>query len=338
MPTSLSLLLALTLAACSEPPPGPDAGAVDTGSDASCEPAAAAEEEIRVAGVTGELGGTLALPERCGPVPAVILVSGDGSTDRDGNVPGGTGPNLLRFLSEGLVRDAGVAVLRYDDEGVGASASALPSDLRELRLETEVENVVRWVRALRTDGRLSSIILLGHSAGSLKIHLAASRTPVEGLISLAGPGRPVGTILREQLADDLSAVELAALDAAVVELAAGRIPGPLEAPLNELFPEDFQPYLASYFSRDPAEVFRATTARALVVRGTTDWQVALSDLDNLAAARPDATRVEVPEMNHVLKHATDDAASQRLAYGDPSLPLADGLLPALTAFLEGTPR
>src|SRR5262245_40051747 len=64
------------------------------------------------------LAGTLTLPLSHGPVPAVVLCTGSGPQDRDGDMFGHQ-PFLL--VADHLSR-LGIAVLRVDDRGVGKSS------------------------------------------------------------------------------------------------------------------------------------------------------------------------------------------------------------------------
>jgi hypothetical protein len=74
------------------------------------------------------------------------------------------------------------------------------------------------------------------------------------------------------------------------------------------------------------------TAPVLLVQGTTDTQVDVLDAQLLAAARPDALLRIEDGMAHVLKSATLDAASQRAAYTDPSLPLVPDVVDTVACF------
>ncbi len=78
-----------------------------------------ATEDVRFLNATAgiELAGTLTLPEGAGPFPAVALVSGSGPQDRDQTL---FGHKTFLVLADHLTR-AGIAVLRYDDRGVGQS-------------------------------------------------------------------------------------------------------------------------------------------------------------------------------------------------------------------------
>ncbi len=54
----------------------------------------------------------------------------------------------------------------------------------------------------------------------------------------------------------------------------------------------------------------------------------------LACAKPDATRLTLPGMNHVLKTVPPgDMAANLAAYGDPALPLDPGLVPGIVSFI-----
>ena len=82
---------------------------------------------------TGVLDGTLLIPAAASrPMPVALLIAGSGPTDRDGNSPLLPGKNnSLAMLADALGQH-GIATLRYDKRGIGASASAMgqESDLR----------------------------------------------------------------------------------------------------------------------------------------------------------------------------------------------------------------
>src|SRR5690242_17860196 len=80
-----------------------------------------AEHELALPTAWGQLSGTLLLPEGEGPWPVALLVAGSGPTDRDGNSAlDGLPLDSLKLLARGLA-GRGIASLRYDKRGVGAS-------------------------------------------------------------------------------------------------------------------------------------------------------------------------------------------------------------------------
>src|SRR5690349_18409559 len=82
---------------------------------------------------SGTIHGTLLLPaDMSKPVPVVLLISGSGPTDRDGNSGMMGGHNdALKMLATDFAMN-GIASLRYDKRGIGQSANAMTkeSDLR----------------------------------------------------------------------------------------------------------------------------------------------------------------------------------------------------------------
>ena len=72
----------------------------------------------------------------------------------------------------------------------------------------------------------------------------------------------------------------------------------------------------------------------LIVSGRHDLQASAEDAALLSAARPDASRLDVPGMNHVLKMAPADKAGQQDAYSNPNIPLAEGVSDAIANFVR----
>ena len=111
------------------------AGAAAAGAAATAAPAFPLSEPrrcgspiARAPGVT--LAGTLTLPPGRGPFPAAILISGSGPQDRDESL---LGHKPFAVLADHLTRQ-GIAVLRYDDRGFGASTGTQAgSDLGRFR-------------------------------------------------------------------------------------------------------------------------------------------------------------------------------------------------------------
>ncbi|HLM60893.1 MAG TPA: hypothetical protein VK308_08825, partial [Pyrinomonadaceae bacterium] len=84
------------------------------------------------------LAGTLTLPKSDKKIfPAIVIVSGSGSQDRDGS----TLFNLYKQIAENLSK-AGIAVLRVDDRGAGKSTI-----IKEKALETSYRDLVSDSRA-----------------------------------------------------------------------------------------------------------------------------------------------------------------------------------------------
>lgn len=132
------------------------------------------------AGVT--LSGTLTAPRGVAKAPAIVLVTGSGPQDRDSQI---AGHKSFKLIADRLTR-AGIAVLRYDDRGVGKStgqfAAALTTDFA-----ADAAAAVAHLRA-RPDIDGARVAVLGHSEGGIVAAWVAARDPrLAAVVSLAGP-------------------------------------------------------------------------------------------------------------------------------------------------------
>ena len=279
----------------------------------------------------GHLHGSLLLPKSDRPLPVALLIAGSGPTDRNGNNPMGHNDSLKR-LAQGLAKQ-GIASLRYDKRGVGKSLALAP-DERDLSVETYVADAAAWIEKLQGDPRFSSVILIGHSEGALIASLAAARQPVAALITLAGSGRPIDDVLREQLQGRLPPALLASSHYLIDELRAGRTHQPVPEALEVLFRPSVQPYLISLFRQDPAQAFAQADAPALIIQGTHDMQVGIEDARALRRSRPDAEMALISGMNHVLRIVPAQPQQQLASYNEPDRPIARALTERIMKFLD----
>jgi pimeloyl-ACP methyl ester carboxylesterase len=280
------------------------------------------------------LHSSLLLPKDPGKaVPVVLMLSGSGPTDRNGNSPMLPGKNnSMQMLAEGLAEN-GIASLRYDKRGVGESAKAMVAEA-DLRFETYVDDAVAWCEQLRGDKRFSVVVIAGHSEGSLIGMLAAKRCNAGGFISIAGAGRAAADILRTQLAGKLPPELATQSDEILKNLEAGKTTDNPPEALAALYRSSVQPYLISWFRYDPAKSIAALTVPVLIVQGTTDLQVSVDDAKRLAAASPKAKLLLVEGMNHVLKEVPPDREKQMASYSDPTLRLAPEFLVGVVDFVR----
>jgi uncharacterized protein len=130
-----------------------------------------------------ELAGTLTLPEKGSPFPAVILITGSGPQNRDEELMGHK-PFLV--LADYLTRN-GIAVLRVDDRGVAKSTGQF-STATTLDFVTDVSVEIDFLKTQK-EIDTTKIGLAGHSEGGLIAPIVASRRKdVAFIVLLAGPG------------------------------------------------------------------------------------------------------------------------------------------------------
>lgn len=140
-----------------------------------------------------KIGGTLTLPQDAKNCPAVILISGSGAQDRNETIHQ---QQPFWVIADYLTRN-GIAVLRTDDRGVGASEGKT-SDATSKDFATDVLCGVNFLKT-RPQINPASIGLIGHSEGGVVAPLAAvSSKNVSFMVLLAGAGIPGDSLLIEQ--------------------------------------------------------------------------------------------------------------------------------------------
>jgi pimeloyl-ACP methyl ester carboxylesterase len=141
-------------------------------------------EEITVKSSAGNLAGTLTKPMGKGLFPAIVLITGSGSQDRDESI---FNHKPFFVLADALTR-AGFAVLRMDDRGVGASEG----DPSKATTKDLSEDIYAGVRALHTKSGIDTtrIGLIGHSEGGMIAQILAATYPqdIAFICSMAGLG------------------------------------------------------------------------------------------------------------------------------------------------------
>ncbi len=287
--------------------------------------ASADETKIRV----GNLDAILATPADVEKPPVALLIAGSGSTDHDGNGPQAK-PATLKKLAEQLAAQK-IATLRYDKRGAGGWKPEFGKP-EDFRFKDYVDDAISLANYLRTSGRFSRVVVVGHSEGGLVAILAARQVPVDRLVLLVTAARRQGDLLKAQLEKrqippDILDPILKAIDS----IMAGQIVDP--PPRGLAIAPSMQPSLASAFVIDPIDPLKSIDKPMLIVGGGRDLQVARVDFAALSAASPLAKTLWLPDMNHVLVDVTDDA-DNLAAYNQPERAIDTNLVDAVAAFIR----
>lgn len=288
------------------------------------------EEEITLKTKTGDIKGSLLVPSNSEKVSVVLIISGSGPTDRNGNNPNMTNNSLMMLANE--LKKNGIASLRFDKRGIGESTSSGMQE-SDLRFENYVNDVKGWVDLLKESNKFSKIIVLGHSEGSLIGMIASQKAEVEKFISVAGAGNSAGDIIREQLKAQPAVVLNQSLPI-IEKLENGEREENVPQMLYALFRPSVQPYMISWFKYDPQIEIAKLNKPVLIVQGTTDIQVSVSDADKLASANNKAQKQIIEGMNHILKEAEMDRLKNIQTYSMPDLPLKKPLTEIIVKFIE----
>jgi len=278
--------------------------------------------------------GTLTLPAKEGNYPAVILITGSGPQNRDGEV---VGHKPFLVISDYLTKK-GIAVLRYDDRGFGQSTGDFKSGT-SLDFATDVESAIVYLKSRREINQ-SKIGLIGHSDGGMIAPIVAAKSDdVAFIVLLAGPGIQGGKLLmmRQELllkAMGMSEAEILELKKSNEEtfkiISGSKDPKTIKADLikyskehsagipSRLIPEGMtkdefvaaqieemtSPWFIYFLHYDPAPTLEKVTCPVLALNGSKDVQV--PSQENLTAignalkkgGNENITIKELPDLNH----------------------------------------
>lgn len=273
------------------------------------------------AGVT--LAGTLTLPEGAGPFPAVILLTGSGAQDRDETI---LDHKPFAVWADALTK-RGVAVLRYDDRGIGGSGGGSTEETTA-DFATDATAAVAFLRA-RPEIDPARIGLMGHSEGAATALIAiAEGAPAAFVVMIAGPAVSGAEILSEQAREIVLASggtpeqaeqtrqiqarlmqavvsnkdDGAAATAAVAEqlVALGQTPEQARQAAGPMGWGWYR-YFAAY---DPGPTLSTLRTPLLALYGGLDRNVPPEqNRAALARLKPDADIVVLPGLNHLMQHA-----------------------------------
>jgi pimeloyl-ACP methyl ester carboxylesterase len=274
------------------------------------------------------LYGTLLLPKDVERPPVVLIISGSGPTDRNGNQFGMVN-NSLRFLAQDLALK-GIASVRYDKRGVGKS-SCQQAEI-ELLFEHYIDDAACWISELKRTNKISTIFIVGHSEGSLIGMVAAKRGGANGFISIAGIGRRIDEVLLEQLSI-YPEVMVNASKTILDSLLIGEYVTNVSPLLYSLFRPSVQPYMISWLKYNPAEQLALLTIPVLIIQGTTDIQVQVKDAELLKEAKANAELAIIEGMNHVLKHADAERTKNLSTYSNAELPVVPEMVDVISKFI-----
>jgi uncharacterized protein len=287
--------------------------------------------ENKVSGL--KLGATLTIPAGKGPFPAVILITGSGTQDRDESIMGHK-PFLV--LADHLTRK-GIIVLRADDRGAGKSGGGSANDT-SADFATDVEAGMAFLKT-QPEVDPHKIGLIGHSEGGIIAPIVVVHNPdVAFIVMMAGTGMPGDEILVEQVRL-LSEASGASHEAAEINAVAERevltivkqekntetLESKLREKLGKTMPElqvndaiktlEF-PWFRFFLEYNPATNLSKVRCPVLAINGEKDTQV--SPKQNLPAIQKalesggnkNITVAELPGLNHLFQTAKTGSPSE----------------------------
>ena len=292
-----------------------------------------AESPIVLKTLSGAIHGTVTMPKNAtGKIPVVLIIAGSGPTDRNGNSPKlDLETNAYKDIAEALGK-SGIASVRYDKRMVGESETH--NKEADLRFDDYVDDAVGLVEMLSQDDRFSKVIVLGHSEGSLVGMLACYDQPVKAYISVAGAGDSADKILTEQMKSKSQFMQ-DGFKTLLDSLRKGKTIDNIDPALYFIARPSIQRYLMSWCKYNPPRMLKRLKIPVMIIQGTTDLQVTVSDAEKLKKGKSDATMLIIPGMNHILKDAPADRDQNLATYNKPDLPLKAELMPGIISFING---
>ena len=307
-----------------------------------------------------ELYGTLTLPKESGKYPAVVLVSGSGTQNRDEEL---MGHKPFKVIADHLTRH-GIVVLRYDDREFttkkyeGATSRSYASDAL---------GAVEFLKSIdKVDSKHIGII--GHSeGGTIAFMCAAQNKDLDFIVSLAGMAVTGKNCLQEQNRRAIEATELSeeiqnkclevtmaifdeykkrevsdlqqSAQTIVDELIAKHSAQNLPPALTQNFVQTLQKtteWMKFFLTYDPALDIQKIKCRVLALNGSRDVQV-LAD-DNLGVLRSAEnlknllTTKKYEGLNHLFQPCTTGEVNE---YGSIEQTISEEVLADITKWILG---
>jgi len=260
-------------------------------------------EEVMVKTPAGHtLAGTLTLPKSASskqPVSAIVTITGSGPQDRDENI-GLQGFRPFRQLADALAR-RGIAVLRMDDRGTGASGGTFKGST-SLDFAEDIRAGLAYLRT-RSEIRADRLGVLGHSEGALIAPMVAEKEPtLRAIVLLAGIAQPGRTALQYQLKNGIE--HNTKLTPEMRDSQIAEIPKKIDAMMAA------DPWMKFFITYDPAATMRHVKTPVLILTGSRDQQavpeqVALMEAAFKEGGNTDVTARVIPDVNHLFVQDTD---------------------------------
>lgn len=276
-----------------------------------------------------DLAGTFTIPDGEGPFPAVILVSGSGQQNRNEEI---YDHKPFWVIADYLARN-GIAVLRYDDRGVGKSGGN-PAGGNTEDFSYDTESALNY---LQGRSEVSKVGVCGHSEGGTIAFILAARNPdVDFVISLAGSavrgdklllsqqkalGKAAGVSdsyldMIEKTNSGLYGIVIgsekpdSSLRKAIIEYVSST-PGASAGhdSLNAVADEVSNPWMYFFLRYDPSEAISKVRVPILALNGTNDLQVIANiNLPNILKnadlnGNKNVTVKYLNGLNHLFQHS-----------------------------------
>jgi len=300
------------------------------------------DQVVRIPATGFSLAATVSRPEAVTTrLPAVVLVSGAGPTDRDEAL---FGVPIFGQLANALA-DQGFLVVRYDKRGIGQSGGR-PESATLADYVDDLRAVVRFLRD-RKDVDKERITLAGYGEGG-PVALVAARDGAVAALAMIGamavPGAELNMWQAKHKAERADTSEESRADTLALQskvqkaVLAGKgwedIPPHIKAQADT-------PWFKSYLAFTPESALRDVRKPILVIQPLLDTETPPFNADRfeeiagrLKNRQQTIKVVRVPGINHLLVPATTGEADEYDSLKDPRVSAA--VIDPLVAWLKET--
>ncbi len=275
------------------------------------------------------LAGTFTYPKEGTNFPVAVLISGSGGQNRDEEV---FNHRPFAVLADYLTRN-GIAVLRYDDRGVGESKGVYHTST----IQDFSTDALAAVSYLKTRNEINSekIGLIGHSeGGSIAIISATNNNDIRFIVSMAGVAIKGDSLMKLQRyaiakASHISDKDIAKNEELVIQMhtliekhSADSVFNFPDKFIDEIIPEKTKnntdvrnwykselvfgasPEMQSILKYDPTKDLQKIKCSVLAINGEKDLQVPADvNLQSFERWLPGkVTTKKYPELNHLFQH------------------------------------
>lgn len=285
-----------------------------------------------------KLKGTLTLPNKDGKFPTVIIISGSGPQNRDGEMYG----HKPYFVIADELTKKGIGVLRFDERGVGKSEGNFETSTIDIQ-SADIKSAIKYLKT-RKEVNNKKIGLLGHSIGGIVApKVTFENKSINFIILLAAPGVN---------GDELMLSQKAAMEKAMgiseIQISQGQklVKGAYDIIVNsdldkktlkdsinsfyinkygKMFPENLREALIeqmtgnetlSLIKSKPSEYLEKIKCPVLAINGDKDFQVPAKE--NLSAIKTSiekkgnnkVTVVELENLNHLFQESNTGMSNE----------------------------
>jgi pimeloyl-ACP methyl ester carboxylesterase len=306
------------------------------------------DEQVRVAATGFSLAGTLTTPTNGEPPaegwPAVVLVPGTASTDRDEYL---SGVPLHGQLAT-ILSASGHVVLRYDRRGVGQSGGR-PESATLRNYAEDVRDVVRYVGGLDNVDRDRVAVIAHGEGGWIGLEAASRERRIAALVLMATPSTTGSKWVLEQQQAVLERLALPPterderadlqrrINAAVLDDGSwDDIPADMRSRADT-------PWFQSFLEFEPERAVRRSRQPFLLLHGTLDRQIPPTHADQLATFAQERGRrestvalVHLDNINHLMVPVNTSAVGKTDPLNVSSTELGESVTATLTEWLQRT--